>query len=567
MTLTLACGDDPAPLRPADQGSGKLTASPARLDFPSLAVGDGTTQDLVITNGRGTDVTIDVVTVEGVGRTSFSARPDDVIKIAANRSKKITVTFEPRDRGDITAELVLFHNIASQAPLRVPLSGQGQACIDLDMDGFGEDCTPGPDCDDNDIMRHPGMQETCDGIDNNCNMQIDEGTSAQLYYPDPDMDTYGDNTATATLTCSPPAGYVPRNGDCDEMNIAINPGAMEICTGGVDEDCDMLIDDQDPDCAPQFCTDQDDCGLNTNNLACPLIGAGMEQCATVCRNKAGCPAGHACRPLPGSSSIGFCQMATGTASVGFSCSMASQCADGICVQGACRKICQAQDDCDVGDICGVALYNTAEFGGRSAQRLTTVCRPIGGRQPIGGLCNIDATQVDTGLCATEHCDLPPWSAQATTQARCAPICAGSADCGAGEVCGLVYNGLAETPNLPSTNEAAGRYFEAVLGCFTPYFRENAITWRPYPPGQGQLGSFCDASNTQGAFTCRSHLCAQFAPIRGRCTDHCQRDSDCVTPSTPDWKCKFGERNLAGIFLQSYDVADVAKFTLVPVCAP
>lgn len=49
-------------------------------------------------------------------------------------------------------------------------------CIDKDADGYGEgpQCL-GSDCDDDDFSVNPGAQELCDGIDNNCNKQVDEG--------------------------------------------------------------------------------------------------------------------------------------------------------------------------------------------------------------------------------------------------------------------------------------------------------------------------------------------------------------------------------------------------------
>ena len=39
--------------------------------------------------------------------------------------------------------------------------------------------------------------------------------------------------------------------DCDDTDPAVNPGADEHCTNGLDEDCDGLIDADDPDCLPE----------------------------------------------------------------------------------------------------------------------------------------------------------------------------------------------------------------------------------------------------------------------------------------------------------------------------
>jgi len=45
--------------------------------------------------------------------------------------------------------------------------------------------------------------------------------------------------------------------DCDDADPSANPGAEEICTGGVDEDCDGLVDGEDPDCPAEFTLDLD----------------------------------------------------------------------------------------------------------------------------------------------------------------------------------------------------------------------------------------------------------------------------------------------------------------------
>jgi hypothetical protein len=44
-----------------------------------------------------------------------------------------------------------------------------------------------------------------------------------------------------------PSGYVAVTGDCNDSDAAISPGATEVCDAtDVDEDCDTLVDEDDP---------------------------------------------------------------------------------------------------------------------------------------------------------------------------------------------------------------------------------------------------------------------------------------------------------------------------------
>ncbi|QRR01357.1 malectin domain-containing carbohydrate-binding protein [Dyadobacter sandarakinus] len=97
-------------------------------------------------------------------------------------------------------------------------------CVDTDDDNDGDpdatDCAPL-----NAAVGH-NAPEICNGIDDNCNGQIDEGQST--FYQDNDQDGYG-NAAVTIQACEAPAGYVSNNTDCDDTDPAKYPGGMA-CT-------------------------------------------------------------------------------------------------------------------------------------------------------------------------------------------------------------------------------------------------------------------------------------------------------------------------------------------------
>ncbi|MGC6510504.1 MAG: MopE-related protein [Myxococcota bacterium] len=97
----------------------------------------------------------------------------------------------------------------------------------------------GGDCDETNASINPGATEICDGVDNNCDSQIDEGLTTESYYTDSDGDGFGDaNDATPTSSCTAISGEVTNNTDCDDSDSTVNPGATEICLDDVDQDCD-----------------------------------------------------------------------------------------------------------------------------------------------------------------------------------------------------------------------------------------------------------------------------------------------------------------------------------------
>ena len=125
--------------------------------------------------------------------------------------------------------------------------------IDIDGDGYGnpnfklEQClapngyvADNTDCNDSEASANPWGEEVCDGFDNDCNGQTDEGL-AETYYLDLDLDGYGDPNQSY-LGCGAPAGYILENTDCLDSNANANPGAAETCDG-IDNNCDGAIDE------------------------------------------------------------------------------------------------------------------------------------------------------------------------------------------------------------------------------------------------------------------------------------------------------------------------------------
>ncbi len=103
--------------------------------------------------------------------------------------------------------------------------------------GYVSDST---DCDDTNHGVNPGATEVCNGIDDNCDGNIDEGVK-NTYYSDGDSDGYG-NSTVSEQACAAPAGFVSDNTDCDDTNGAVNPAATEVCNG-IDDNCDGQIDE------------------------------------------------------------------------------------------------------------------------------------------------------------------------------------------------------------------------------------------------------------------------------------------------------------------------------------
>ncbi len=144
----------------------------------------------------------------------------------------------------------------------------------------------GDDCDDSAVSVHPGAAETCNGIDDNCNGQTDEGVKTTYYY-DGDGDGFGKAGATLAA-CSQPTGYVSNALDCDDKVAAIHPGAAEVCNG-FDDDCNGVTDGQDSVGCSAFFVDADHDGYGpvggTSVCLCFATTATPAQIGGDCNDK------------------------------------------------------------------------------------------------------------------------------------------------------------------------------------------------------------------------------------------------------------------------------------------
>ena len=147
---------------------------------------------------------------------------------------------------------------------------------DADGDGYGNPAVTtqavqqppgyvanGNDCDDNCSTCYPGGTEVCDGKDNDCDGQTDEGgvcDQSRTWYRDADGDGYG-NPAVTTQAVQQPPGYVANDDDCNDADAQVNPGIADCANSPdrIDNDCNGLVDDD------QSCRDDGGGGL------CPVV--------------------------------------------------------------------------------------------------------------------------------------------------------------------------------------------------------------------------------------------------------------------------------------------------------
>lgn len=325
--------------------------------------------------------------------------------------------------------------------------GFGAGDAELYCPGEGAGLSDSPlDCNDDDPTVFPGATERCNGIDDDCDAEIDQGFQNRIYYPDKDEDGFGAQYP-AQRACEPPPvtpevpAWVFNNEDCDDESPFVNPDAPEVCNDGIDDDCNAISDDSDPDvlesskitffvdndadgygntafprqgCAPQasWVDNADDCNDNNQGVnpgATEICNEIDDDCdllidddddtidpnsqanlfADIDGDTYGDPAVPllACFPEPGRASPNSLDCNDADDNI-------SPDAIDICNNGV-------DDDCDPttdeDTVSGIGYYVDTDgdgFGATSTEILS--CSPVGDRVTFGGDCNELATDINPG---------------------------------------------------------------------------------------------------------------------------------------------------------------------------
>ncbi|MFH1464011.1 MAG: MopE-related protein [Pseudomonadota bacterium] len=235
----------------------QATFVPQVLDFGAV-LHEESARATLLNQGLST-VRIDTVTLPAEFEVDAALEGQE---LAPGASLEVEVTIASSDA--LADALFVTFEDGSTATLALRANdceAEAAAVDDADGDGF---TWCGGDCDDSDDAIRPGAVELADGVDNNCDGSVDEGTAVF----DDDGDGYSeeggdckddDDTVFPGSTAAREGvdydcdgvltagdadgdGYATEGGDCDDTDASVHPGEPEL-PDGIDQDCDGTVDE------------------------------------------------------------------------------------------------------------------------------------------------------------------------------------------------------------------------------------------------------------------------------------------------------------------------------------
>jgi len=151
------------------------------------------------------------------------------------------------------------------------------------------------------LSGYEAIEESCDGLDNNCDGVVDEEL-AKICYLDEDGDEQGDPLKVMTYcniedklqNCISLDDSCKANSDCNDSNPLVYYGAYEgpkdnSCFDGIDNDCDGYADKADSKCPSFDCNCGDPLYGAPNN--CADFDGDLVGCTCFCDNDVSCNCG------------------------------------------------------------------------------------------------------------------------------------------------------------------------------------------------------------------------------------------------------------------------------------
>lgn len=185
----------------------------------------------------------------------------------------LATSWYPDCDGDLFGNESLEPILGCRAPTDVP-----ESCGDDQLRARWSDIVG--DCDDQNLLNRPVAEELCDGVDNDCDGEVDDNVQDYTWYPDCDGDGFGRSSDSPLLNCNVPSGlpqvcadapaarWVTNDADCDDADSSVWPAAPQICDPSGDNSCNTAPNpfDSDGDGSDRAACGGSDCNDNDSSM-------------------------------------------------------------------------------------------------------------------------------------------------------------------------------------------------------------------------------------------------------------------------------------------------------------